>query len=73
MCALHKVVQQPILASGPEWSNTMKKLGIILAAILMGGLSFSAASLAQENGIYHQDRLPDGTVTGPLGPEVNGG
>ncbi len=60
----------------------MKKHGLILASILAGALSFSAPSLAQESGHqvrhsysqrvgadgspYHQDRLPDGTLTGPL-------
>jgi hypothetical protein len=26
-----------------------------------------------QGGIYHNDVLPNGTVTGPIGPEANGG
>jgi len=26
-----------------------------------------------DSGPYHQDILPDGTVTGPIGPDANGG
>jgi hypothetical protein len=59
----------------------MKMLRMTLAAALISGLSLSALSVQvnarpyhQANaGIYHQDVLPDGTVTGPLGPEANGG
>jgi hypothetical protein len=28
---------------------------------------------ANGRGLYHNDLLPDGTVTGPIGPDVNGG
>ncbi|MGA7327931.1 MAG: hypothetical protein WBX25_26455 [Rhodomicrobium sp.] len=74
----------------------MKKLGLILAAIIVSGASLSAPSLAQESarhvwaqkkahpvsywyaqrtdgGPYHQDRLPDGTLTGPISNENSGG
>jgi hypothetical protein len=33
----------------------------------------NAAPPIYQGGIYHQEVLPNGTVTGPLGPEVNGG
>jgi hypothetical protein len=26
-----------------------------------------------QGGLYHNDVLPGGTITGPIGPEVNGG
>jgi hypothetical protein len=76
---------------GAEWSTIMKKLGLIVAAIVAGGVSLSAPSFAQdrthharaqekaqdmrqwygqrlstEESPYHQDRLPDRTITGPL-------
>jgi hypothetical protein len=28
---------------------------------------------ASQNGLYSNDALPDGTITGPLAPEANGG
>jgi hypothetical protein len=49
---------------------TMKKIALILVAAIISGASLSAPSFAQsrtDGGPYHQDRLPDGTYTGPLG------
>jgi hypothetical protein len=55
----------------------VKKLGFILALTLVSGVSLATSSIAQDrpfvSGIYHQDRLPNGTLTGPLGPDANGG
>jgi hypothetical protein len=33
----------------------------------------SAAPRGYQGGIYHQEVLPNGTVTGPIGPDANGG
>jgi hypothetical protein len=46
---------------------------IVLAAALISGLSLSALSLQASASPYHQDRLPNGTVTGPLQPDAQGG
>jgi hypothetical protein len=54
---------------------TQSALTLLLAAA--GALSVTSAASAAprvyQGGIYHQEVLPNGTVTGPLGPEVNGG
>jgi hypothetical protein len=50
-----------------------------LALVLTAAGALSAASVASAapavsvSGPYHQEVLPDGTVTGPIGPETNGG
>jgi hypothetical protein len=54
----------------------MKKIALILIAALISGASLSAASFAQsrtDGGPYHQDRLPNGTYTGPLGNDTPNG
>jgi hypothetical protein len=51
----------------------MKMVRMALAAALFGGLSLSALSLEAAASPYHQDTLPNGTVTGPIAPDVNGG
>jgi hypothetical protein len=76
----------------------MKKLGLIVAAVVAGGVSLAAPSFAQDRthharaqekaqdvrqwygrrlstdgSPYHQERLPDGTYTGPLSNENSGG
>jgi hypothetical protein len=44
-----------------------------LAAALIGGFSLSALSLQAAASPYHQHVLPNGTVTGPIAPDANGG
>jgi hypothetical protein len=51
----------------------MKMVEMALAAALIGGISLSALSLQAAASPYHQDRLPNGVVTGPLAPDANGG
>ena len=54
---------------------TQAALALLLTAA--GALSVtsavSAAHWTYQSGPYHQDVLPNGTVTGPIGPQVNGG
>jgi hypothetical protein len=51
---------------------TQSALALLLAAA--GAITAaSAAPTLYESGPYHQEVLPDGTVTGPIGPETNGG
>jgi hypothetical protein len=50
---------------------TQSALALLLTA---GAISAaSAAPIVSQSGPYHQEVLPDGTVTGPIGPETNGG
>jgi hypothetical protein len=54
----------------------MKKIALILVAALISGASLSAPSFAQsrtDGSPYHQDRLPNGTYTGPLGSDNSNG
>jgi hypothetical protein len=54
----------------------MKKIALILVGALISGASLSAPSFAQsrtDSGPYHQDRLPDGTRTGPLSSDSPNG
>jgi hypothetical protein len=51
----------------------MKMVRMALAAALIGGLSLSALSLQAAASPYHQDRLPNGQLTGPIAPDANGG
>jgi hypothetical protein len=58
-------------------ASKMSKIGIALTlAILTSSVSAYAHSASRvpscDNGPYHQDRLPDGTVTGPLDSSANG-
>jgi hypothetical protein len=51
----------------------MKMVKMALTAALIGGLSFGALSLPVAASPYHQDRLPNGELTGPIAPDANGG
>jgi hypothetical protein len=51
----------------------MKMLRMALAAALISSLSISALPVQASASPYHQDVLRDGSVTGPIGPDVNGG
>jgi hypothetical protein len=51
----------------------MKMVKMTLTAALIGGLSLGALSLPVSANPYHQDRLPNGQLTGPISPDVNGG
>jgi hypothetical protein len=51
----------------------MKMVRIALTAALISGLSLGGISLPVSASPYHQDRLPNGQLTGPIGPNVNGG
>jgi hypothetical protein len=51
----------------------MKMIKMALAAALISGLSLSALSLQASASPYHQDRLPNGVLTGPLQPDAQGG
>ncbi|MGA7325329.1 MAG: hypothetical protein WBX25_12780 [Rhodomicrobium sp.] len=51
----------------------MNMLKMALVAALISTLSLSAFSVPASASPYHQDRSPDGTVTGPLAPDANGG
>ena len=69
-------------------TSTLSKLGsrFVLTA-LAGGITIASVGLSQaanaaggsyhrtsvQSGPYHQDVLPDGTLTGPIGPDANGG
>ena len=44
----------------------MNMLKMALVAALMSSLSLGAFSVQASASPYHQDVLPDGTVTGPL-------
>jgi hypothetical protein len=54
---------------------TQSALALLLTAA--GAISVTSAANAaprvSQSGPYHQEVLPNGTVTGPIGPEVNGG
>jgi hypothetical protein len=58
-----------------DWKReiVMNIVRIVLAAALISGLSLSALSLQASANPYHQDTLPNGTVTGPIAPNANGG
>jgi hypothetical protein len=56
-------------------------LGITVAALISSS-AFAAQKRSRaiqnpvtviQGGLYHNDVLPNGTVTGPLGPHANGG
>jgi hypothetical protein len=60
------------------------KLGLaaLVGYAALTGVGLSAANAAAhyyevpsqlDGGPYHQDRLPDGTLTGPIAPDANGG
>ncbi len=51
----------------------MKTVRLLLTALMLGGLSAGAVSLQASASPYHQNRLPDGTVTGPISPDAHGG
>jgi hypothetical protein len=51
----------------------MKLIKMAFAAALISGISLSALSLQASASPYHQDRLPNGVLTGPLQPDTNGG
>ena len=51
----------------------MKIIKVALAAALISGLSLSALSLRASASPYHQDRLPNGVLTGPIAPDAQGG
>jgi hypothetical protein len=51
----------------------MKMLRMALAAAFISSLSLNALPVQVAASPYHQDVLPNGTVTGPIGPDVNGG
>jgi hypothetical protein len=51
----------------------MKIVRMAWAAALISGLSLGALSLQASASPYHQDRLPNGTLTGPIAPDANGG
>jgi hypothetical protein len=56
----------------------LSQLALALLLTAAGAISVTSAASAAprrvyQGGIYHQDVLPNGTVTGPIGPEVNGG
>jgi hypothetical protein len=51
----------------------MKLVRIAWAAALISGLSLGALSLQAAASPYHQDRLPNGTLTGPIGPDASSG
>jgi hypothetical protein len=47
---------------------------LLTAAGVISAISAAnAAPSIYQSGPYHQEVLPNGTVTGPLGPQVNGG
>ena len=50
---------------------------LVLGAMFAMLVSVSAFAVQQpfgySGGIYHNEVLPNGTVTGPIGPQVNGG
>jgi hypothetical protein len=50
----------------------MKMVKVASTAALISGLSLSA-SLQASASPYHQDRLPNGQLTGPIAPNANGG
>jgi hypothetical protein len=60
--AQHRRMAGPYL--NQSWSHAASKPSV-----------FGSASRPQpvNSGPYHEDVLPDGTVTGPLQPEANGG
>ena len=51
----------------------MNMLKMALVAALISGLSLSAFSVRVSANPYHQDVLPDGTVTGPLSSDNTNG
>jgi hypothetical protein len=51
----------------------VKMLKMAFAAAFIGSLSFGAVSLQAAASPYHQERLPNGQLTGPIGPDANGG
>jgi hypothetical protein len=51
----------------------MKMLRTALAAAFISSLSLGALSLQAAASPYHQELLPNGQLTGPIGPDVNGG
>ena len=51
----------------------MKMVRMALTAAVIGGLSLAALSLQAAASPYHQDRLPNGMLTGPIAPDANGG
>jgi len=51
----------------------MKTVKMALTAALISGLSLGALSLPVAASPYHQDRLTNGAVTGPIAPDANGG
>jgi len=47
---------------------------LLIGASAIGVISAAnAAPLVYQSGPYHQEVLPDGTVTGPIAPQANGG
>jgi hypothetical protein len=50
---------------------TQSALALLLTAGAIGAAS--AAPTVYQSGPYHQEVLPNGTVTGPISPDVNGG
>jgi hypothetical protein len=65
-------------------SRSKRKL---VQAALLGSIAFASVSLSQganaaprsygnpyvQQGPYHEDILPNGTLTGPIAPDANGG
>jgi len=50
------------------------QLGFAVAALLSSmALTSTGIVQAVNASPYHMDRLPDGTVTGPIAPNTNGG
>ena len=57
-------------------TSTISKLRLgLVAAALVGGIASTSIGLSQTAAAspYHQDVLPDGTLTGPIAPDAKGG
>jgi hypothetical protein len=48
-------------------------LGVLFAMLVSGSVFAVQQPFGYNGGIYHNEVLPNGTVTGPIGPQVNGG
>jgi hypothetical protein len=48
-------------------------LSSIFAMLVSGSAFAEKHPIGYGGGIYHNEVLPNGTVTGPIGPQVNGG
>jgi hypothetical protein len=61
--------------AAPKRSNSLNKRPVTYQRIVPVPLDYREpfVNSVGGGGIYHNHVLPDGTVTGPIGPDVNGG